>query len=90
MRRLILILLCAFSFSFSFCANSAEAAKPRLFRRVLEHRRSIAPTYQQRYDYLNWRYPKYTGAFHASYFRDLGVPSGDVGLRGNGLYASPW
>lgn len=39
---------------------------------------------------LNRRYPKYTGAFHANYFRDIGVPPGDVGLRGNGLYAFPW
>ena len=50
----------------------------------------VAPSYQQTYHSLNARYPKYIGAFHASYFRDIGVPPGDVGLRGNGLYAFPW
>ena len=88
MRRLVLILLCVGSFS--FCADSAEAAKPRFFKRIVEYRRSIAPTYQQRYEYLNWRYPKYTGAFHASYFQSIGVPPGDIGFRGNGVYATPW
>ncbi len=28
-------------------------------------------------------YPQYYGGFHARYFQDIGVPSGDRGLRGN-------
>ena len=42
------------------------------------------------YDYYRQVNPKYYGGFHASYFDNLGVPSGDVGLRGNGIYWSPW
>ena len=49
-----------------------------------------ATTYQQKKAYLNWRYPKYIGGFHYSYFRDMGVPPGDVGFRSNGLYPTPW
>ena len=49
-----------------------------------------APSYYQRYHYLNSRFPKYYGGFHARYFQDLGVPPGDIGLRGNGIYATPW
>ncbi len=36
------------------------------------------------------RYPKYIGAFHSSHFSNIGVPSGDIGFRGNGIYWSPW
>ena len=36
------------------------------------------------------RYPKYYGGFHASHFNNVGVPSGDIGFRGNGIYWTPW
>ena len=35
-------------------------------------------------------YPKFYGGFHSSHFSNLGVPSGDIGFRGNGLYWAPW
>lgn len=35
-------------------------------------------------------YPKYIGGFHSSHFTDLGVPTGDLGFRGNGIYWTPW
>ena len=35
-------------------------------------------------------YPKYYGSFHYRHLDNLGVPTGDIGLRGNGLYWSPW
>ena len=35
-------------------------------------------------------YPKYYGGFHARYFENIGVPPGDIGLRGNGIYQLPW
>ena len=47
-------------------------------------------SYEQRRHYLNARYPKYVGGFHASYFRDMGVAPGDVGLRGNSISLTPW
>lgn len=88
LQRIIVFLFVAAAFS--LFASTSEAARPKLFSRLIQYRRAIAPTYQQRYQYANWRYPKYTGAFHANYFRDMGVPPGDVGFRGNGLYATPW
>ena len=41
------------------------------------------------YDVSN-RYPKYYGAFHSSHFSNIGIPSGDRGFRGNGIYWTPW
>ena len=35
-------------------------------------------------------YPKFYGGFHSSEFSRLGVPSGDLGFRGNGIYWTPW
>ena len=36
------------------------------------------------------RYPKFIGGFHSSHFTDVGLPPGDKGFRGNGLYWAPW
>ncbi len=36
------------------------------------------------------RYPKFIGGFHSSHFTDVGLPTGDKGFRGNGLYWTPW
>jgi hypothetical protein len=35
-------------------------------------------------------YPKYIGGFHARALQNIGVPSGDIGIRGNGIYMNPW
>ncbi len=35
-------------------------------------------------------YPKYFGGFHSSHYDDLGIPNGDKGFRGNGIYWTPW
>ena len=35
-------------------------------------------------------YPKYFGGFHSSHYYDLGIPNGDKGFRGNGIYWTPW
>ena len=49
-----------------------------------------ARSYYETYHCLNRRYPKYYGGFHARYFQDLGMSPGDIGLRGNGIYPTPW
>ena len=33
---------------------------------------------------------RYVGGFHESHFYNLGIPNGDIGLRGNGLNFRPW
>jgi hypothetical protein len=35
-------------------------------------------------------YPKYYKGFHAREFQNLGVPHGDIGLRGNDLNMGAW
>ncbi len=42
------------------------------------------------YQYLNERYPKFYGGFHSNYFHNMGLPPGDIGVRGNGIYPTPW
>lgn len=49
-----------------------------------------APSYWETYHYMNSHYPKYYGGFHASYFQNMGIPPGDIGLRGNGIFMTPW
>lgn len=55
----------------------------------------------QHYHQQDWRrdpaarggtpaYPKYFGGFHSSHYYDLGIPNGDKGFRGNGVYWTPW
>ena len=54
-----------------------------------ERTRTPAPRYDSSWD-ANVPYPKYYGAFHSSHFSNLGVPTGDIGFRGNSIYWSPW
>lgn len=35
-------------------------------------------------------YPKYYGGFHSSHFSDIGIPHGDRGFRGSGIFWNPW
>ncbi len=35
-------------------------------------------------------FPKFIGGFHSSHYTNLGLPTGDLGFRGNGLYWAPW
>jgi hypothetical protein len=39
-----------------------------------------------------WRsaYPKYDGGFHARHLQNIGIPTGDIGIRGNGITVNPW
>ena len=46
--------------------------------------------YYQRSAYAQAVYPKYQAGFHARYFENIGIPSGDVGLRGNSMFLNPW
>lgn len=49
-----------------------------------------APPGYPRYQYSKQVYPKYYYGFHARYMQNMGVPTGDVGLRGNGITWNPW
>jgi hypothetical protein len=62
----------------------------RLFRRSRPAPRHTSAYPNYPYRYLNQYYPRYHGGFHERYFQSLGVPSGDIGPRGNGMYPTPW
>ena len=47
-------------------------------------------TQNSRYRNSTEMYPKYIGGFHASQIHNIGVPPGDIGFRGNGIYWTPW
>ncbi len=49
-----------------------------------------APTYNEYSQYMNSHFPKYNGGFHASFFQNTGLPPGDIGPRGNGVFSTPW
>ncbi len=52
---------------------------------------SYPPRYRIAPDpYYYQPYPKYYGGFHHRHLSNYGVPPGDVGLRGNSLYWTPW
>jgi hypothetical protein len=45
---------------------------------------------QARAAYARQVYPQYYWGFHARHDQNLGVPTGDIGLRGNGITWQPW
>ncbi len=101
MNRFVAIALVVVGASLSGL-NQADAAPRglmRLFARSYSARGPVAfgaPTfpsnYGTRYRSLSVEelYPKYYGGFHYRHLDNIGIPSGDIGLRGNGLYMSPW
>lgn len=70
--------------------NELQPARPVAGTPVPEHyyrgdwRRD--PAYNPGYP----NYPRYFGGFHSSHYYDLGIPNGDKGFRGNGIYWTPW
>lgn len=42
------------------------------------------------YEYYKSVYPKFYGGFHEHEFSNLGIPTGDVGIRGNSFFLPPW
>jgi hypothetical protein len=85
MRRMIaaaaLVVVLAF-------AASVHAAGPRRFGH-----RAHTPNYSKHAEiaaYGKAVYPKYYKGFHAREFQNLGVPHGDIGLRGNDLNMGAW
>ena len=75
-----------------------QAAGPfgRLLRRSSPAQQAPVPGYQlrtpYRYSYPTAEelYPKYYGSFHYRHLDNIGIPTGDIGIRGNGLYMYPW
>jgi len=68
------------------CENAVPAGGGRFFRG------RAAASVRQAHPPLDARelYPKYYGGFHARALQNFGIPTGDIGLRGNGITVNPW
>jgi hypothetical protein len=75
-------------------ANDAHAAgRRRLWRETrAAHERAVSAAVAQRPPVPDPRaiYPKYQGGFHSRALQNIGVPTGDIGIRGNGFMMNPW
>jgi hypothetical protein len=75
-------------------AGGERVCRPRHSpRSVVQKGRASRPAWQSPARYQptdDDRYSKYYGSFHYRHLDNIGVPSGDIGLRGNGLYWSAW
>lgn len=100
--RSVVVVAVLFAATSALCLDTADAAgrgRIRLFARSFEPANPVAfgaPTFPNDYG-TRYRspsveelYPKYYGGFHYRHLDNIGIPSGDIGLRGNGLYMSPW
>lgn len=68
-------------------ANSATAGQRRWFQpQPPRNPRTLTPADRAAIA----AYPKFTGGFHYHDLHNVGIPNGDIGLRGNGISMSPW
>ena len=72
----------------AIAANSAAAA-PRRWSNAPSNTMPRA-SYSTGYRSAAEVYPKYYGGCHSRALDPVGIPNGDIGLRGNGFTASPW
>ncbi|MEO8495849.1 MAG: hypothetical protein ABI614_12310 [Planctomycetota bacterium] len=101
MKRLIVMAVIVVGTSLSIVseADAAPRARLRLFAGGYYPGSPVAfgaPTYPSNYGTrdrspsVEELYPKYYGSFHYRHLDNIGIPHGDIGIRGNGIYMSPW
>ncbi len=66
--------------------NQIQSSPPDRHHKFQRHN----PVRDPRYHWQQERFPKYIGGFHSSHFSNIGLPTGDLGFRTNGLYWAPW
>ena len=76
-------------------ANAQRHGRRIFFRGYTTPHRYQMPHYHGGYRYNPYHaysdlYPKFYGGFHSRHYTTLGVPPGDVGIRGNGFQWLPW
>jgi hypothetical protein len=59
------------------------------FRRFPAASRYFDPANMQSWDPGSGN-QRYIGGFHYTHFQNIGIPSGDIGLRGNAYHWRPW
>lgn len=96
MRATLLLLVCAVVTLVVLTASDASAANGRRVRMVKPAQEAYTPPMTTRVPGTNramldtGRYPRFQGAFHSRELQNIGVPTGDVGLRGNSFSVYPW
>jgi hypothetical protein len=85
MRPLLALLVIA-----TLALVNPSAAHARGWRARMQAAAASRPTPAQNPQAAKAIYPKYNAGFHARYLENVGVPTGDVGLRGNGITWNPW
>lgn len=96
MRTIYVIL--AVALLVSVAADPCQAAGRRFFKGPVDptplpgdgQGSDHAPPGYPRYQYSKQVYPKYYYGFHSRQMQNIGVPTGDIGLRGNGIMYNPW
>ena len=78
----VLVLLLLFT-------TSAQAGGGRHWLRRHAHHAPHHGLHHAPIDAREW-YPKYYGGFHSRALENIGVPTGDIGIRGNGFMMNPW
>jgi hypothetical protein len=71
------------------CCATEEGFAAGRFRRMQQLAGYKRPTPTPN-PYARELYPKYQAGFHSRSLQNIGVPTGDVGIRGNGIYMNPW
>lgn len=64
----------------------AGSSNASALRSQANYERASATNYRGGYE----QYPKFIGGFHYHDLHNIGIPNGDIGLRGNGISMSPW
>lgn len=95
MRSTISILLCAAALTL-IVESQTDAAGGRRARVARPVQEAYTPPVTARVPGTNraaldtGRYPRFQGAFHSRELQNIGVPTGDQGLRGNSFSVYPW
>jgi len=90
-----LVLLAAFVIVSAWTAGAqAETRRTRAINRRISDAETPAVTApantNARPNPYAGRYPKFQGGFHYRQLQNVGVPTGDQGMRGNGFQMYPW
>lgn len=85
---LAVLIVCCLAVGMSLACPGVSSA--RGWRQRIAAGASTRPTPAQNPYAARRIYPQYDGGFHARHLQNIGVPSGDVGFRGNGITLNPW
>ena len=89
--RLVVVALLALSMLVPGSTLSAAGRRHRMASGPTHGRPTYGRSaYSQQAQAARAAYPKYYYGFHSRSMQNIGVPTGDVGIRGNGITASPW